>query len=236
MIELSCAPTVLCLVRSAVAMKDEARTAKQHHAYASVTMLKLYLGKLNREGQENLLEAIRAVIKEAPLVTPFMKTGSKFRVQLTSCGSHGWWSDDTGYRYTETHPVTGKPWPAIPKSISDLAIELSKDYGCDNFEPQSCLINYYSDDGRLGLHQDKDEEALAQPVVSISLGDSCIFQFGGPERDDPLVEYELRSGDCVVFGGPDRLAYHGVKRIKPKTSNLLPNGGRYNLTIRQVKR
>lgn len=175
------------------------------------------------------------MIREAPLLTPRMKTGSEFHVQLTNAGKYGWYSDETGYHYADVHPITKAPWPEMPWVIAKLAIELARGAGFDSFRPESCLINYYTDDGRLGIHQDRDEEALDQPVVSISLGDTCVFQFGGLKRSDPLSHYRLKSGDCVVFGGEDRLAYHGVKQIMSRSSNLLPNGGRYNLTIRQVK-
>src|SRR5581483_10551181 len=164
-------------------------------------MLKLYLGKLNREEKENLLETIRGIVKEAPLLTPYMKTGSKFNVQLTSCGTYGWYSDDTGYHYTKEHPVTKQPWPEMPWTIAKIGVELARDAGFDDFRPDSCLINYYAEGGKLGIHRDEDEEALTQPVVSISLGDTCIFQFGGLKRDDPMMDYQLRSGDCLVFGG-----------------------------------
>lgn len=197
-------------------------------------MFKIFNGRLDRDAQEKLVEDIRSVIKEAPLLHPFMKNGQKFNLRLTNCGSHGWFSDDKGYHYSPTHPETKKPWPAMPQSIHDLSVALAKECGFETFKPQSCLINHYEGTGRLGLHQDKDELDFSQPIVSISLGDECIFQFGGIKRTDPITDHRLKSGDCVVWGGDLRLAYHGVKKVIAGSCNLLPNGGRYNLTIRQV--
>lgn len=160
--------------------------------------------------------------------------GDKFNVRITSCGKYGWVADKKGYHYVEKHPTTGKPWPAIPTTILALGISLAEEAGFRTFKPDTCLINYYTGTGRLGLHQDKDELDFSQPIVSISLGDTCVFQFGGLKRTDPLKEYKLKSGDCIVFGDDDRLAYHGVRKVVAGTNRLLPDGGRYNLTLRQV--
>ena len=197
--------------------------------------LHLYPSKLDLDTQEQLLFAIRDIIKEAPLLTPFMPNGYKFNIRITNAGPCGWISGyGGGYRYTDTHPETGKPWPTIPKIIDDLARSLAKESGYDGFTPQCCLINYYEGTGKLGLHQDRDEENLEAPIVSVSLGDACIFTFGGPDKDDPTKDFKLKSGDCLVFGGADRLAFHKVKKVFPKSNNLVPGGGRFNLTIRQV--
>lgn len=195
---------------------------------------RIFEKRLDREAQEKLLEDIRAVIKEAPLLAPVTKNGQKFNLRLTNCGTHGWLSDEKGYRYEAAHPETKKPWPAMPQSIHDLAVALAKESGFSTFRPEVCLINHYEGTGRLGMHQDKDELDFSAPIVSVSLGDECIFQFGGVKKTDPVKDYRLKSGDCVVWGGDLRLAYHGVKKIVPGSSTLLPNGGRYNLTVRQV--
>ena len=189
-------------------------------------------GKLRREQQVTLLRALRDVMDEAPLFTPTMpRSGKPMSVRMTNCGPLGWVTDkERGYRYQPTHPVTGKPWPAMPKPLLDLWREVAG-YPAD---PEACLVNYYSGDAKMGLHQDKDEEDFAAPVVSVSLGDSAIFRVGGLTRKDKAQSLELKSGDVVVLGCDDRLAFHGIDRILPGTSALLPEGGRLNLTLRRV--
>jgi len=187
---------------------------------------------LDRQAQEHLVELIRGVVAEAPLYTPEMPgTGKPMSVRMTNCGSLGWVTDrDKGYRYQPLHPATKKPWPAMPPELLDLWEKLA-DYPKP---PEACLINFYSDDAKMGLHQDKDEDDLAAPVLSVSLGDSCLFRVGGLNRRDPTGSFRLASGDIVVLGGEGRLAFHGVDRIYPGTSTLLKNGGRINLTLRRV--
>jgi alkylated DNA repair protein (DNA oxidative demethylase) len=153
---------------------------------------------------------------------------------MTNLGPLGWVSDRDGYRYQATHPETGKPWPPIPEMVLDLWRGVA-DYPD---EPEACLVNYYAAGTRMGLHQDRDEEDFSAPVVSISLGDACLFRIGGLKRNDPTRSLRLSSGDVVVLGGESRLAFHGVDRIYPGTSTLLkdwfPDGGRINLTLRRV--
>jgi len=187
---------------------------------------------LDRQAQEHLVELIRGVVAEAPLYTPEMPgTGKPMSVRMTNCGSLGWVTDrDKGYRYQPLHPATKKPWPAMPPELLDLWEKLA-DYPKP---PEACLINFYSDDAKMGLHQDKDEDDLAAPVLSVSLGNSCLFRVGGLNRKDPTGSFRLASGDIVVLGGEGRLAFHGVDRIYPGTSTLLKNGGRINLTLRRV--
>jgi len=194
--------------------------------------LEYLAGKLKDAEQAVLLAALRAVIEEAPLFTPTMpRSGKKMSVRMTNCGPLGWVTDkDGGYRYQATHPVTGKPWPAMPGALLKLWREVAR-YPAP---PEACLVNYYVGGAKMGLHQDKDEDDFAAPVVSVSLGDSAIFLVGGLTRKDPTQALELRSGDVVVLGGDDRLAYHGIDRILPGTSALLPEGGRLNLTLRRV--
>ena len=126
--------------------------------------------------------------------------------------------------------MTGKPWPPIPKLLLDLWEEVAR-YPAP---PEACLVNYYAGAAKMGLHQDKDEEDFAAPVLSVSLGDTGIFRVGGRSRKDPTRMFEFTSGDVVVLGGSDRLAYHGIDRILPGTSDLLAEGGRFNLTLRRV--
>ena len=189
-------------------------------------------GYLPRDEQEALLEEVREVVRRAPLYVPAMpRTGKEMSVRMTNCGVLGWVTDkERGYRYQPLHPVTGQSWPAIPQRLLSLWREVSG-YGHD---PEACLVNFYSQDARMGLHQDKDETDLAAPVVSVSLGDDCLFRVGQTARDGETVSFRLRSGDVVVLGGEGRLAFHGVDRIYPMTSALLKNGGRINLTLRKV--
>jgi DNA oxidative demethylase len=188
--------------------------------------------RFDRAAQAALVEDIRKVVEDAPLYTPAMpKTGKEMSVRMTNCGELGWVTDkERGYRYQATHPVTGKPWPPIPEVLLDLWQEIANHAQ----PPQACLVNFYSDAAKMGLHQDRDESDFSAPVVSVSLGDDCLFRVGGTKRNDPTQSFRLHSGDVVVLGGEGRLAFHGVDRIYPGTSTLLKNGGRINLTLRRV--
>lgn len=184
------------------------------------------------DAQRALLEEVRAAVAQAPLFVPVMpRTGKPMSVRMSNCGPLGWVTDkDGGYRYQPTHPVTDKPWPPIPRSLLSLWDELA---GYPN-PPEACLINFYEPTAKMGLHQDRDEADFDAPVLSISLGDDCLFRIGGHKRNDPTRSVRLSSGDIVVLGGPSRLAFHGVDRIYPQTSMLLKQGGRINLTLRRV--
>ena len=152
-------------------------------------------------------------------------------VRMTNAGPLGWVTDkEGGYRYQATHPESGRPWPDIPDSLLNLWAKLA-DYP---HPPEACLINYYGGAAKMGLHQDRDEEDFAAPVISISLGDTAIFRIGATTRKGPTRKLELRSGDVIVLEGADRLAYHGIDRVLPETSELLEEGGRVNLTLRRV--
>ncbi|MBB3395801.1 MULTISPECIES: alpha-ketoglutarate-dependent dioxygenase AlkB [unclassified Rhizobium] len=187
---------------------------------------------LDRPRQQGLVDIIRSIVADAPLFVPVMPgTGKPMSVRMTNCGPLGWVTDkERGYRYQSTHPVTGKPWPDMPTELLEIWNDVS---GCDK-PPQACLINFYSDEARMGLHQDKDEQDLAAPVVSISLGNSCLFRVGGLARNDRTLSFKLSSGDVVVLGAEGRLCFHGVDKVYPSTSTLLKNGGRINLTLRRV--
>ena len=188
--------------------------------------------KLGAKRQLALLGELRAIMEEAPLFTPAMpRSGEPMSVRMTNCGPLGWVTDkERGYRYQATHPITGKPWPAMPQMLLDLWDEVTRYQA----PPEACLVNFYDCDAKMGLHQDKDEEDFAAPVLSVSLGDTAIFRAGGSSRRDPTRRLELRSGDVVVLGGEDRLAFHGIDRVLAGTSDLLPEGGRINLTLRRV--
>jgi alkylated DNA repair protein (DNA oxidative demethylase) len=195
--------------------------------------LRIVPGYLDREAQERLLAAVREVIAQAPLYAPRMpRSGQPMSVRMTNCGPLGWMTDAQGYRYQGTHPVTGAPWPSIPNILMEAWTELS---GYPR-PPQACLVNFYGPGARMGLHQDRDEEDFDAPVVSLSLGDTCLFRIGGTTRQGPTRSFRLASGDAVVLGGEARLAFHGVDRVISGTSRLLGEGGRINLTLRRVTR
>lgn len=187
---------------------------------------------LDRAAQEALVGEIRAVVADAPLYVPTMpRTGKPMSVRMTNCGALGWVTDkERGYRYQATHPVTGRPWPPMPASLLNLWDTLA-DY---ERPPEACLVNFYDDTAKMGLHQDSDEADFNAPVLSVSLGDTCLFRVGGTERTDKAVSLKLKSGDIVLLAGKSRLAFHGVTRTYPGTSTLLKNGGRINLTLRRV--
>jgi len=189
-------------------------------------------GYLAQAAQEALVEAARAIVRQAPLYVPAMpRTGKEMSVRMTNCGSLGWVTDkENGYRYQPTHPVTGESWPPIP----DALMRLWQEVAAYAQPPEACLVNFYSSEAKMGLHQDRDETDFAAPVVSVSLGDDCLFRVGGTQRADKTVSFRLQSGDVVVLGGESRLAFHGVDRIYPDTSTLLKHGGRINLTLRRV--
>ena len=195
--------------------------------------LAFYPGYLTRAEQAAMLAALDQVFTAAPLFTPRMpKSGRPFSVRMSNCGELGWISDQSGYRYAREHPQTGKPWPPLP----DALLALWHDVADYPHPPEACLINFYAPSAKMGLHQDRDEADFSAPVVSVSLGYSCLFRVGGPKRSDATRSFRLNSGDVVVLGGDARLAFHGVDRIYPGTSTLLPDGGRINLTMRRVTR
>ena len=189
-------------------------------------------GYLTRDDQEKLVELIRKIVQQAPFFTPVMpRTGKPMSVRMTNCGPLGWVTDKQyGYRYQERHPVTGHPWPQMPDEIMEIWQALSAFHK----PAQACLINFYDADARMGMHQDRDETDLEAPVVSISLGDSCLFRIGDSKRTGRTNSFKLQSGDAVVLSGKSRLAFHGVDKFYRDTSTLLKGGGRINLTLRRV--
>jgi DNA oxidative demethylase len=189
--------------------------------------------RFDRTAQEDLLADVLAKVRQAPFYRPTMpRSGTPFTVEMTNFGPLGWVSDQTGYRYQAAHPVTGGAWPSLPDALLRLWNDISG-YGAP---PEACLVNLYRESARMGLHQDKDEDAPDAPVLSVSLGDAAVFRFGGLKRGDPSRTIRLNSGDVVIFGGAARFVFHGIDRILKESSTLVPGGGRINLTLRRVTR
>ena len=191
-------------------------------------------GYFDATAQAELMREIERILERAPFYRPAMpRSGKPLSVEMTNAGMLGWVTDkEGGYRYQAAHPVTGEPWPPIP----DLLLELWEDLSGYPLPPEACLINLYRPGSKLGSHVDADEKETRAPVISVSLGDNAVFHIGGLKRSDPKTRLLLRSGDVVVLGGKARLAYHGVDRVHPGTSELVPGGGRINLTLRRVTR
>ncbi len=189
--------------------------------------------------QRDLLDQVRAVLAAAPSYQPRMpRTNKPLSVRMTNAGPLGWVPTKAGYGYQATHPEDGRPWPAIP-ALAMRAWEALADYA---HPPEACLINLYDPGARMGLHQDWDEEDSLAPVVSLSLGDEAVYRLGNAERRGaPTRSFRLRSGDAFTLQGEARLAYHGVDRVVAHTAppgldmtDILPDGGRINLTLRRV--
>ncbi len=209
--------------------------SKGTDGFASVKLpdgCRLLRGRLSPSEQARLAGQIGEVVSEAPLYHPHMpRTDQPFSVAMTNCGPFGWFSDkDAGYRYEPRHPDTGRPWPPIPEMLLVLWREEAEFRG----DPEACLVNFYRGKAKMGLHRDEDEADFAAPIVSVSLGDSAVFRLGGLKRREPTISFVLHSGDVLVMGGASRLIYHGIDRVLPGTSDLLPGGGRFNLTLRRV--
>ncbi len=197
--------------------------------HAHIRGFDVYKGQLNSAAQAGLVADVRDIAKQAPMFSPQTPYGKPMSVRMTSAGAVGWYADRSGYRYAPTHP-DGGPWPPIPASVLQLWHTLT---GLER-APDCCLINYYGEDARMGMHQDKDEASFDWPVLSVSLGDAGLFRIGNTTRGGKTESLWLESGDVVVMGGAARLTYHGVDRIRFGSSSLLPKGGRINLTCRVV--
>jgi len=192
----------------------------------------LWPGTLDIDEQKTLISEVFTRVEDAPFYRPKLPgSGKAFSVEETNFGSLGWISDARGYRYEPIHPCTRKRWPEIPQRLLQLWNEKTE-YGA---LPECCLANLYRGAARMGLHQDRDEQAMDAPVLSISLGDEAIFRIGGDSRRGPTKSLKLTSGDVLMFGGPARLAFHGIDRVMAGTSQLVPGGGRINLTLRRVR-
>ncbi|GAU86366.1 DNA oxidative demethylase AlkB [Bosea sp. BIWAKO-01] len=181
--------------------------------------------------EADLLSALTEITEQAPfrhMVTP---GGFVMSVAMTNCGTAGWVTDRTGYRYDRNDPRSGRPWPVMPDCFFALAVTTAARAGYPDFRPDACLINRYEPGARLSLHQDRNERDFANPIVSVSLGLPATFQFGGLERTDPVRRYALRHGDVAVWGGPSRLFYHGVPELRDGVHGTVGRM-RLNLTFR----
>lgn len=200
-----------------------------HMTVLRVRDFEIHPGFFAPDAQRALVEELRDILSVAPLVQPVTPRGTPMSVRMSAAGEYGWISDRKGYRYEPQHP-SGVPWPQIPARLIDMWQTLVPDARL----PQCCLINWYDVAAKMGMHQDRDEADLTQPVVSVSLGDDGLFRMGNSTRGGKTESVWLRSGDVVVMGGDARLTYHGIDRIRPNSSALLPKGGRINLTLRVV--
>lgn len=184
-------------------------------------------------GEVDILSALEQVFSVAPLRHLVTPGGFRMSVAMSNCGTYGWVSDRTGYRYDTVDPDSGKPWPSMPALFSTLAADAATQAGFSDFKPDACLINRYAAGTRLSLHQDKDEQDFSQPIVSVSLGVPAIFLFGGTQRTDKTMRVKLTHGDVVVWGGAARLRYHGILPVKTE-SHPLTGEYRINLTLRKA--
>ena len=189
----------------------------------------IHAGLIPAAEQADWVDDIRAVVAAAPLVSPVTPGGRPMSVRMTAAGRLGWVTDRAGYRYAARHPGGGD-WPPIPARVLDLWHRVT---GLAR-APDCCLINFYGEGARMGMHQDRDEGDFSFPVLSVSLGDDALFRMGGVDRPAPTQSVWLHSGDVVVMGGEARLAWHGIDRVRHGSSALLPKGGRINLTLRVV--
>jgi alkylated DNA repair protein (DNA oxidative demethylase) len=188
-----------------------------------------------KPAEDELIVALREIVAQAPFRHMFTPGGHQMSVAMTNCGSAGWVTDRSGYRYDSADPESGKPWPQMPPSFLALAEQAAAEAGFDGFAPDACLVNRYQPGARMSLHQDRDEGDFGAPIVSVSLGLPAVFLFGGLQRSDKTQRYRLEHGDIAVWGGPARLVFHGVA---PLADGEHPRMGRQriNLTFRRARR
>lgn len=186
------------------------------------------------EEAATLVAAIDTVLAQSPLRNMQTPGGFRMSVAMSNCGQFGWVTDRRGYRYQTLDPVTGQDWPEMPAAFVALAQRAAKAGGFAPFVPDACLVNRYDPGARMSLHQDRNEEDMDQPIVSVSLGLPATFLFGGMERSDKPQRMRLESGDVVVWGGPARLAFHGVDVLRDG-EHALTGRCRYNLTFRRAR-
>jgi alkylated DNA repair protein (DNA oxidative demethylase) len=206
-----------------------ARAAREEMAEGAV-LLRVFVG----ESEPELIAALREIVAAAPFRRMFTPGGHQMSVAMTNCGSAGWVTDRTGYRYSPEDPETGKPWPAMPPLLRELADRAAERGGFSGFAPDVCLINRYVPGAKMSLHQDKDELDFAAPIVSVSLGLPAIFMFGGSKRSDKPRRFRLEHGDVAVWGGPSRLFFHGVAPLA-EGNHAVMGPQRLNLTFRKIR-
>jgi len=214
--------------RDLFAARDENDLARYELAPGAVL-----LRGFAREAEAELRRAIDAVAAAAPF--RHMKTpgGFTMSVAMTNSGRYGWVSDERGYRYADSDPESGSPWPPLPAVMLELARNAAAAAGFDGFEPDACLVNRYEPGARLTLHQDKNERDFREPIVSVSLGVPAVFLFGGLKRKERPLRLDVVHGDVVVWGGPSRLRYHGVLPLK-EAQHAFAGSARVNLTLRRA--
>lgn len=183
--------------------------------------------------ETDVLAALQVITTQAPFRHMTTPGGFVMSVAMTNCGAAGWVTDRTGYRYERLDPESGLPWPSLPECFLELAIDAAAGAGYSKFVPDACLVNRYEPGARLTLHQDKNERDYTLPIVSVSLGLSAVFQFGGLKRTDPTRKYAVRHGDIAIWGGSSRLCYHGVLTLKDGEHPKLGRT-RLNLTFRRA--
>jgi alkylated DNA repair protein (DNA oxidative demethylase) len=184
--------------------------------------------------ESELLEALREIAERAPFRNMTTPGGHQMSVAMTNCGDFGWVTDRSGYRYDPDDPQSGKPWPAMPGSFRELARQAADRAGFGGFSPDACLINRYQPSARMSLHQDRDEHDFTAPIVSVSLGLPAMFLFGGLKRSNKPRRFRLEHGDVIVWGGPARLAFHGIAPLADGEHSLLGRQ-RINLTFRKAR-
>jgi alkylated DNA repair protein (DNA oxidative demethylase) len=204
-----------------------------HESRQSLGTHAVVLRALALSREDELLSALDAIVEKAPfrhMVTP---GGFRMSVAMTNCGALGWVSNPSGYRYDSQDTESGQPWPAMPEAFTRLAADAARAAGFPDFCSDACLINRYVPGAKLSMHQDKDERDFGEPIVSVSLGLPAVFMFGGLTRSEHPQRVPLDHGDVVVWGGPDRLRYHGVATIRDGHHPRLGNY-RINLTFRRA--
>ena len=184
--------------------------------------------------ESELIADISGIVAQAPFRHMLTPGGHQMSVAMTNCGSVGWVTDRSGYRYDGADPESAKPWPAMPPSFRALAGQAADQAGFGGFSPDACLINRYQPGARMSLHQDKDELDLGAPIVSVSIGLPAVFLFGGLQRSDKPRRFRLEHGDIAVWGGPSRLAFHGVAPLADGEHALIGRQ-RINLTFRKTR-
>jgi DNA oxidative demethylase len=205
------------------------RAAREEMAEGAV-LLRGFVGEV----EDELIGALRGIVAAAPFRRMLTPGGHQMSVAMTNCGSAGWVTDRTGYRYSPEDPETGKPWPAMPLLLRELAFCAAEQAGFAGFASDVCLINRYVPGAKMSLHQDKDELDFCAPIVSVSLGLPAIFMFGGSKRSDKPRRFRLEHGDVAVWGGPSRLFFHGVAPLA-EGNHAVMGPQRLNLTFRKIR-